>query len=107
MIIYDYITKAITWYQKWDTMAAYQIPALQKFSFKPEEWPRWIRRFERFRQASGLATKTEENQVNTLVYSMGEKADDILQTFNLPDAKKYKTVKDKFEAHFVKTRYNL
>ena len=31
----------------------------------------------RFCQASGLATKTEENQVNTLVYSMGEKADDI------------------------------
>ena len=49
-------------------MAAYQIPALEKFSFKPEEWPRWIRRFERFRQASGLATKMEENQVNTRLF---------------------------------------
>ena len=40
---------------------------------------------------------------------MGEKADDILQTFNLTeeDAKKYKTVKDKFEAHFVKTRNTI
>ena len=35
--------------------------------------------------------------MNTLVYSMGEKADE--------DAKK--TVKDKFEAHFVKTRNTI
>ena len=34
------------------------------------------------------------------------KADDILQSFNLSDGdpKKYKTVKDKFDAHFVKRR---
>ena len=37
---------------------------------------------------------------------MGDKADDILQSFNLTedDAKKYATVKGKFEAHFVKRR---
>ena len=36
--------------------ASYGIPAVEKFDFaKPEEWPRWIRRFERFRQASDLA----------------------------------------------------
>ena len=51
-------------------------PSTREILLQAEEWPRWIRRFERFRQASGLATKTEENQVNTLVYSMGEKADD-------------------------------
>ena len=39
--------------------------------------------------------------MNTLVYSMGEKADD---NYFEEDAKKYKTIKDKFEAHFVKTR---
>jgi len=59
-------------------MASYQIPVLERFNFtKPEEWPKWIRRFERFRQASGLSEKSEENQVNMLVYSMGDKADDI------------------------------
>ena len=91
-------------------MASYQIPALEQFDFsKPEDWPRWIRRFERFRMASDLASKSEENQVNTLVYSMGDKADDILQSFNLPeaDSKKYKTVKTRFEAHFVKRRNTI
>ena len=40
---------------------------------------------------------------------MGEKVDDILQTFNLTeeDTKKYKTVKDKFGAHFVKMRNTI
>jgi len=67
-------------------MASYQIPALEKFDFsQPEEWPKWIRRFERFRQASGIASKTEESQVNTLVYSMGDKADDILHSFHLSE----------------------
>lgn len=88
-------------------MASYQIPAIEQFNFsQPEEWPRWIRRFERFRQASGIHTKSEENQVNTLVYSMGEKADDIFRSFHLSEAnqKKYETVKQKFEEYFVKRR---
>ena len=40
---------------------------------------------------------------------MGDKADDILQSFNLSeeDAKKYKTVKEKFEKHFVKRRNTI
>ena len=42
-----------------------------------------IRRFECFRHASGLSAKLEENQVNTLIYSMGNIADKILQSFNL------------------------
>ncbi len=91
-------------------MASYQIPAVEKFDFgQPENWPKWIRRFERFRQASGIASKTEESQVNALVYSMGDKADDILGSFNLSeeDAKKYETVKTKFEQHFVKRRNTI
>ena len=50
---------------------------------QPEEWPRWSRRFERFRQASGLIAKSPESQISTLIYTMGDKADDILQTFGL------------------------
>jgi len=30
------------------SVANYQVPPPKKFSFKPEEWTRWIRRFERF-----------------------------------------------------------
>ena len=53
--------------------------------------------------ASELNKQDEESQVNTLVYSMGDEADDILQSFDLSetDRKKYKNVKDKFEGHFV------
>ena len=30
-------------------VANFQVTPLKKFSFKPEEWPKWIQRFERFR----------------------------------------------------------
>ena len=47
-------------------MASYQISAPERFDCaNSEEWPRWIRRFERFRTASGLTDKSEESQVNT------------------------------------------
>ena len=88
-------------------MASYQIPAIEQFDFRnPDGWPKWIRRFERFRQASGIATQSPESQVNTLVYSMGPKADDIFQSFGLSteNAKKYDVVKKKFDDHFVKRR---
>ncbi|KAL5517029.1 hypothetical protein EMCRGX_G002494 [Ephydatia muelleri] len=72
----------------------------------PEEWPKWIRRFERFRQVSGLDTKEEETQVSNLIYCMGDEADDILRSFGLSadDSKKYSVVKGKFESHFVPRR---
>lgn len=87
--------------------ASYRIPAVEKFDFaKPEEWPRWIRRFERFRQASSTS---EEAQISTLVYSLGDKAEDILASFNLKEEelKKYETVKGKFESYFVKRRNTI
>ena len=87
--------------------ATFQVSAPEPFNFScPQEWPKWKRRFERFRVASGLDSSSEEAQVNTLIYSMGDEADDILRSFALSDAdkKKYQTVMDKFEAHFVKKR---
>ena len=54
-------------------MATYQITAPEHFNFNyPDEWPRWIRKFKRFRIASGLSEKAEANQVNMLIYTMGE-----------------------------------
>jgi len=78
-------------------VATYQVVPPEAFNFnRPEEWTKWIRRFERFRKASGLETK-EEAQVNTLIYTMGDKGDDILRSFSLSEAdkKKYDTVKAK------------
>ena len=44
--------------------------------------------------------------MNTLLYSMGDEADDILRSFKLSSdqLKKYDTVKAKFDQHFVKKR---
>ena len=86
-------------------MATYQIAPPERFPFTlPNEWPKWSKWFERFRQASGLAEKDEESQVNFLIYAMGEEANDILSFFRLTeeDAKKYDTVKSKLESHFIK-----
>ena len=81
----------------------YQVPPPEKFSFKPNEWLRWIRRFERMLKATGLDQMDGESQVNTLIYSMGEAADDIVVLFGITaeEAKQYDFVKGKFEAHFV------
>ena len=60
-------------------MASYQIPAIKAFDLStPIEWPNWFRCFEQFRNASGIAEKSEESQVDTLIYSMGDKVDNIL-----------------------------
>ena len=88
------------------SVANYQVPPPERFSFKPEDWPRWIRRFERFRKVTGLDRKHGANQVNTLIYSMGEEADDIVIAFGLDaeEVEQYELVKNKFESHFVVKR---
>ena len=83
---------------------AYQASPPEEFDFsKPTEWIKWIKRFERFRSASGLSKRDEESQLNTLLYSMGSKSDDMLTTFGLAtdNSKKYDVAKDKFDGYFV------
>ena len=49
------------------------------FDFKdPDAWPRWKRRFKQIRLAAGLSTEGDEKQVSTLLYCMGEDAEDML-----------------------------
>ena len=83
---------------------SFQISPPESFSFtNPEEWPKWIRRFERYHLASGLSNKSAEVQVYALIYHIGDQADDILTSFGLLDNdKKYNMVKAKFERHFIK-----
>ena len=75
---------------------SYQITPPEPFDFSaPKEWPKWIRRFERFRQASQLSKSDQESQViSTLIYSMGDQADDILMSFKLSseEMKNYDTI---------------
>ena len=83
-------------------MATKIIPP-EGFDFKrPEEWEKWIRRFNRFRIASELHKKSEEIQVDSLIYAMGPSADDVLTTFEFDEGEeaKFDVVKAKFDQYF-------
>ena len=61
-------------------MATGAIVPPEKFNFqKPEEWMRWIRRFERYLSVS--KTTGDEDKVDTLIYCLGSQAEDILPIF--------------------------
>ena len=85
--------------------SGFELPKRFNFS-KPEGWPSWIRRFERFREASDLDEKSKQKYVSSLIFAMGDEAVDILDSFRLSDDewKSYATVSDKFEVYFVKKR---
>ncbi|UYV65638.1 K02A2.6-like [Cordylochernes scorpioides] len=89
-------------------MANYiQVAAPEGFNFgKPNEWPIWFKRFQRYRIASGLSEKSENEQVNALIYIMGDKAEEIVILFNLSEAQidDYKLVVSKFQDYFIGKR---
>ena len=62
-------------------MASFQVTPPDQFDFKkPADFEKWFVSFERFKTASGLSEKSQEQQVNALVYCMGKEADDILKS---------------------------
>ena len=75
---------------------------------KPDEWSRWKRRFEQYRSASGLTAKDEACQISTLLYCMGEDAEDVLTATAISNADraKYSEVIKKFD-DFYKVRTNV
>ncbi|UYV67701.1 K02A2.6-like [Cordylochernes scorpioides] len=79
---------------------------IRKSCHHPGDWPKWIRRFERFRQASGLINNPENEQVNMLVYCMGDNADDILLSCKIASdqLENYDKVIECFESHFIPRR---
>ena len=95
-----------------------QLQPPELFSFnKPEGWPRWKRRFLQFRSASGLATAPDAQQTSTLLYCLGEEAEDELKSAGAKDADKATVDKiiKKFDEFFAtrrniiyeRTRFNL
>ena len=73
-------------------MANVHFQPSESFNFhEPDEWPHQRKRFEQFRIASGLAAEEEERQVNTLLYCLGDDAEDVLRSTNISEAdgKKY------------------
>ncbi|KAL1426100.1 hypothetical protein MTO96_018573 [Rhipicephalus appendiculatus] len=80
-----------------------QLQPPQAFSFIAEQWSAWKRRWERFRTASGLHHQPDTDQINSLIYIMGDKAEDVLTALCLTtaNAKKYAKVIEAFDSHFV------
>ena len=90
-------------------MATLRLQPPAPFDFKtPDDWPRWRRRFAQFREASGLSEESDVKQVFTLLYCMGESAEDVLTstTISEQDRKKYKSVIDQLDG-FFKVRKNV
>ena len=82
--------------------AASQQPP-SSFDFRnPDEWPRWKWRYIQFHLASGLSAKSDDRQVSTLLYCVGDDAEDTLVSTNISDAdrKKYDEVIKKFDDFF-------
>jgi hypothetical protein len=80
-----------------------EIPCPERFDYDAEKWPAWKARFTRFRSATDLCTKSDARQISTLIYCMGDKAEDIFKSLQLSteDADKYDKVLDAFDRYFV------
>lgn len=84
-------------------MATIQLQPPPPFDFKtPDDWPRWRRRFEQFRVASGLGEQSAAKQISTLLYCLGEEAESVLTSTNATEEERgvYSTVMGKFDAFF-------
>ena len=56
----------------------------ESFNFQePGKWTSWFKGFERFRTSSGLMKESEEIQINTLIYVMGDQSEEILNFLRL------------------------
>ena len=90
-------------------MASIRLEPPSLFPFKsPDQWQRWKKRFDQYRLASGLSTEPQERQVSTLLYCMGEDAEETLTSTHISedDRKQYSTVIEKFDT-FFKVRKNI
>ena len=55
-------------------------------SLRFEEWPRWVKRFERYRVISGLSKQEGALQVNALLYALSGESEDIFTIFTFCDS---------------------
>ena len=84
-------------------MTSTRLPPPGEFDFsKPDEWPKWRKRFRQYRSASGLDAESETRQVDTLLYCLGDEADSVLASTNISaeDCKKYQEVIGKLDSYF-------
>ena len=75
----------------------------EPFSFVAADFEAWLNRFERYRSITGLASKDEDIQISTLIYSMGPQAEEAFAALKLSiaDAAKYDKVKKAFKDFYI------
>ena len=91
-------------------MANVRLEPPESFDFaKPDNWPRWKKRFQQFRTASGLQTQDEQQQVSMLLYCLGETSDDVLTSTKISadDQIKFDSVMSKFDEFFQVRRNTI
>lgn len=74
------------------------------FSSVAKEWPLWKAHFERFHNASGRAKSKDKEQIDTLIYDIGMKAEEISKSIvysKSGDEKIYDQTLAKFDTHFI------
>jgi len=78
-----------------------QVPGELDFS-KPESWPKWIKRFERYLSVIKLIEKSDKEKIDLLCYSMGEKSEEILTQVipTITSSTTFSIVKEKFDSYF-------
>lgn len=84
-------------------MAEIRLQPPEPFNFRnPDDWQRWKRRFQQFREASGLNESAQTKQVSTLLYCLGEEAEAVLSSTNATseERKDYEKVIEKFDSFF-------
>ena len=79
---------------------ASQLNAPEAFSFKGEDWPLWIRRFERFRTATKQNKTTEDEQISCLVYCMGARAEKLYDSLDVAEPATYAKIVEALNNHF-------
>ena len=84
-------------------MAEIRLQPPEPFNLRnPDDWQRWKRRFQQFREASGLSEASEKKQISTLLYCLGEEAEAVLASTNATadDRKEYGSILAKFDSFF-------
>lgn len=84
-------------------MAKFNPPEKLDFT-RPEQWPEWRQRFQRYRMATKLNLEDGDVQVSTLIYALGKEAEQVFNTFVFTedeDADDYETVLEKLNTYFI------
>ena len=66
-----------------------QLPSKFEGANNPHQadmWPKWLRHFEHYRLAYGLQNRSNQEQVGTFLYAMGDCADDIIKMLSINEA---------------------